>query len=114
MGPIVNPLAEDKVESWKAFARELVERRADEVQDMNERYGLTSHRAWLETSGDGNHYVVVEIEGKGAEKFLQRLAKSDHPFDVWFRAQISDAHGIDFENPPRVKPPELFLDAHSP
>jgi hypothetical protein len=114
MGPIVVPLREDKVASWKAFIRDLNERRADDLMDMNKRYQLSLHRAWLETGADGKTYAVVEQRGPGAETFIPRLAQSKNPFDVWFRAQISEAHGIDFDNPPRLQPPELVLDAHSP
>jgi hypothetical protein len=81
---------------------------------MNKRYQLTRHRAWLETSADGNHYVVVEYDGPGAETFLSRLADSTHPFDRWFRTEIAHAHGIDFRDLPDVKSLESVLDSRGP
>ena len=113
MGPIAIPIRKDRVASWKAFAQELAGPRNEEFREFNERYGLTAHRAALETMPDGAAFALVEHEGPGAQSFLQQLSRSNHPFDSWFRDQISDAHGIDFKNPPQLSQPELLIDGHA-
>jgi hypothetical protein len=112
MKPIAIPLRPEKVESWKAFSRQLASARRAEFEDFNRRYGLTEHRAWLEKLPDGRHLVLVTHGGPGAKDFLEKLAQSDQPFDVWFREQISDAHGIDFARPLPIAMPELMIEAH--
>jgi Ni,Fe-hydrogenase III component G len=114
MGPIVFELPEAKVGEWKAFERELTERWESELADMDERYQLTQHRAWLATAADGSHYAVLDYRGPGAENFLSRLAESTHPFDRWFREELSDAYGIDFTNLPDLKRFEKVLDYERP
>lgn len=110
MGPFAHRIDRGKVEEWKAFTRELSGPRRDEFRDMNRRHGITSHRAWLETEASGDCFAVVELEGDGAETFLQGLASSSEPFDSWFRDRISELHGIDFSNLPAGTSLELMLD----
>jgi hypothetical protein len=110
MGPFAHRIDCGKVEDWKAFTRELSGPRRDEFRDMNRRHGVTAHRAWLETDANGDSYALVELEGDGAETFMQGLASSSEPFDVWFRGRISELHGVDFSHLPAGTSLELMLD----
>lgn len=110
MGPFAQRIERDKVEDWKAFMQELNGPRLEEFRDMNRRYGITSHRVWLETDANGESYAVVELEGDGANAFLRGLASSSDPFDVWLRDRISELHGIDFSRVPTDTSLELMLD----
>lgn len=110
MGSFVQRIVRDKVEDWKAFTRELSGPRRDEFRDMNRRYGITSHRAWLEIDAKGDAYAVVELEGEGAETFLQGLASSTEPFDAWFRERVTELHGIDFAELASGTSLELVID----
>jgi hypothetical protein len=101
------PLA--KVDEWRRFAADLSGSRSGEFRDMNRRYGLERHRAWLEQAPGLGWVVIVQAEGPGADTFLSGLARSDEPFDAWFRDRISFTHGIDFSRPPRLDT-ELLVD----
>lgn len=109
MAAIAIPLVPEKVESWKAFAREITGPRGDEFTDFNERMGLTAHRVWLMQSPQGPLAIVVH-DGPGADTFPEQLAKSDYPFDRYFLAQISEAHGADLSQPLPGPPPEVVID----
>ena len=109
MGALAAPIMPGKLEAWKKWAEELKGAQKQEFQDFNERMGLTGHRAWLQANPDGSHLVIVLHEGPGASEFMGKLATSDHPFDQKFREAVSDAHGIDFSQPPPGPPAELVI-----
>jgi len=104
------PVLPGKSDAWRAWIAELSGPRAAELADFNARHGLTRHAAWLQQTPMGDLVVVIH-EGPGAEGLIPSLATADNEFDVWFRDNAQDFHGIDFSNPP--PPPELGLDARS-
>jgi|ERR671912_169084 hypothetical protein len=108
MGAFAAPIVPGKLDTWRDWTAELTGSRKAGFEDMNTRYNLTDHRAWLQPTPDGQHMAVVLIEGPGADDFMPTLATSDDDFDAWFRAGISEVHGIDFSGP--LPPPtQRFL-----
>jgi hypothetical protein len=105
---LATPIIEGREEDWKDFMRQLAGPRADEFQDMNRRYGLERHEAWLQESDDGPALSIVFMEGPGAQEFDAKVARSDHPFDRWFLEQLGEVHPIDPEADPGP-PPERWL-----
>ncbi len=95
MAGMIAPLAADKLDAWEAWIAELSGARRAEYEDMNERYGLTDHRAYLQPMPDGNYAVLVIHEGPGGDDFLPRMIASDNEFDRWFVSAVVDIHGID-------------------
>ena len=106
---IVVPLLNDKVDDWKQLVNDSTGARANKLKDRNARYGVDRERAWLLQNPDGSHLVVVLQEGDGADKFMERFATSEHPFDVEFRDRVGEMHGIDFTQPP-PPPSQLYSD----
>ena len=100
MGAIAVPIVPGKKKSWEAWIAELNGPRKAEFKEMNQRYGLTGHRAWLQQTPDGQHTVIAVHDGPGGDEFLGKLATSEHEFDAWFRGKIEEAHGMDFSAPP--------------
>jgi len=111
MGAMAVPLPDGQVEAWKEFALQLSGPRAGEFADFNARMGLDTHQAYLQHTPAG-HLVVVVHEGPGADDFLKRVAESVHPFDSWFRKQISTLHDQDFSQP-APPAPELMINFQS-
>ncbi len=99
MGAIAVPIMPGQLEGWEAWIAELNGPRKAEFDDMNQRHGLTSHRAWLQQTPDGQMVIAVH-DGPGAEEFMGKLASSENEFDVWFRGNIERVHGLDFSAPP--------------
>ena len=110
MGVILAPILEGKVETWKAWIVELQGSRNEAFKDLNTRFGLTRHDAWLAQT-PGGPAVIVLVEGPGNEEFMPKLAASENEFDIWFRGQILDIHGMDVSQPPPGPMPELHLDS---
>jgi hypothetical protein len=44
---------------------------------------------------------------------MAKLGSSEHQFDKWFGAKVSEVHGIDLAQPPPGPPPQLYLDSGS-
>jgi hypothetical protein len=101
------PLLPGKTEAWRDWIAEMNGPRSADLADFNARHGLTRHAAWLQQTPQGDLVVVIH-EGPGAEGLMPNLATADNEFDVWFRDNAQDLHGIDFSNPP--PPPEPGLD----
>lgn len=100
MPAMAAPLSAAKLDAWEAWVGELNGSRKAEFDDMNARYGVTEHRAYLQPTPDGNFLVLVVLEGPGGEALLGELASSDHPFDQWFGASVADLHELDPNSPP--------------
>jgi hypothetical protein len=75
------PLAADKLGAWESWVGELKGPRKAAFDDMNDRLGLTEHRAYLQPTPDGNFLVVVVQEGPGSDRFTANVIASDHEFD---------------------------------
>jgi len=108
MGLILAPIVDGKMETWKQWAADLENSKAEEFKDLNSRYGLTRHSAWLAETPAGP-VVAALHEGPGSEGFMAKLATSDHEFDVWFRGRITEIHNIDFGVPLPGSPPQLLI-----
>jgi hypothetical protein len=89
------PIAAAKLDAWKRWAAELTGPRKAEFADMNKRFGITEHRAYLQPTPDGSFLAVVYTDGPGSDAFTPSIVKSDHPFDRWFVQSVADIHGID-------------------
>ena len=110
MGAIAVPILPGKLDTWKKWIGEMNGARSDEFADLNSRYELTRHRAYLQQNPDGEYLVIAVHDGPGSDAFLAKIAESDHPSDVWFKDMVQEIHGFDVSAPPPGPPPELFLD----
>lgn len=98
------PIKPGKLAAWESWCGELTGSRKAEFDDMNQRFGLTTHASWHQADPGGTDLAVVVIDGPGASDFLGKLARSDHEFDTWFRSSIEDIHPMDFSAPPPPMP----------
>jgi hypothetical protein len=98
------PIKPGKSDVWKSWAGEITGPRKAEFDEMNQRYALTTHAAWLQENPDGSQLAVVVLDGSGASEVLGKLAGSDHEFDRWFRSNIEDIHPMDLSAPPPPAP----------
>ena len=112
MGVVLVPILEGKLETWKAWARDCMGSRKEELADFNRRYGLTQHKSWLAET-PGGPFVIALHEGPGSDELMPKLAASQNDFDVWFRDLILEVHGMDITQPPPGPMPELWVDSGS-
>lgn len=102
------PLLNNEVETWKNWIAECNGPRSNEFHEFNNRMELTEHRAWLDMGPQGPQVIVIH-EGPGAESMMAKLATSTHPFDTWFRENITRCHGLDFSKPMTGEMPKRML-----
>jgi hypothetical protein len=93
------PIHPGKLEAWRSWCAELVGSRKAEFDDMNRRFGLTTHSAWHQANPDGSDLAIVVIDGPGAPEFMGKLVRSNHEFDTWFRSSIEEVHPVDLSAP---------------
>lgn len=108
MGLVVAPIAEGKLEAFKKWANELKGSRKAEFNELNKRYGLTRHDAWLVETPNGAMAVVLH-EGPGADSFMQKVGHSDNSFDLEMKEHLEDIHGMRMDQPPPGPMPVKLL-----
>ena len=108
MGLVIAPIQEGKLDAWKSWNAELTGSKKSEFDEFNLRYGLTRHNVWLAETPGGPVAVVLH-EGPGGESFMQRLAQSDHGFDVAMKESIEKFHNMDLAGPPPGPPPKKMI-----
>jgi hypothetical protein len=82
--------------------------RHEEFAGFHQRAGLDIERWYLQQTPQGELFVLyLDGDPLGA---IGMLAASDHPFDVWFREQAKQIHGIDFSQPLPAPPPEVVFE----
>lgn len=100
MGAMAAPIPAANLEDWKAWITELKGPRKADFDDMNARYGITDHRAYLQATPDGNYLAIVLHDGPGADGFMHGVMTSDNEFDQWFAGRVAEIHGMDPSGPP--------------
>lgn len=103
------PVLPDKLEAWKEFHEQLDGLRRWDFEEQQRRLGLIRHRVWLQDT-PGGHVALVVQEGEDPERARALLAASDHPFDVWFKEQVLDLHGLDLSQAPDESNITLYVD----
>ena len=106
MGVILVPILDGKLDAWKQWATEL--NGSNDLKDLNSRYGLTKHEAWLAQTPSGDAVIAIH-EGPGSDVFMQKLAESGNEFDNRFKAKLLELHGMDINQPPPGPMPERMI-----
>ena len=103
------PVLPGKLDAWKEFHDQLDGLRRWDFEDQQRRLGLVRHRVWLQDTPEGPVALVLQ-EGEDPERARAILASSTHAFDVWFREQVMELHGIDLSEAPGPSPVTLYVD----
>jgi hypothetical protein len=81
--------------------------RRDDYRTSRERLGITREAVFIQSTPGGD-VAVVYWEADDVEAALKGVATSQEPFDQWFRAHISEVHGLDVAE--GFPPPEQVMD----
>ena len=103
------PILPGKTEQWKHFCQEMVGPRRSEYEASNKRLGITRVVNSLQQTPQGD-MAIVYFEAPDIPRVFEGYGSSQEPFDVWFREQVKDIHGVDFSQPLPGPLPEAFLD----
>ena len=105
------PLLPGKTQAGREFANACIGPRRVEFAEALKRQGITKESWFLQKTPKGD-IVIVYFEADDVEKVFARegyLAKSQAPFDVWFKQQVKSVTGFDLEQPSDEPPPEEIV-----
>jgi len=102
------PVLPGKSEAAKEFAKTVASARRREYDESLKNQGITREAWFLQTSPKGD-LIVVYFEAADVKKALDLLAKSQTPFDRWFKEQARAVTGVDLE---QVTPPPEMIYSH--
>jgi hypothetical protein len=107
------PILPGKLEAWKQFNDEINGARRKDFETQQHRIGISRQRVWLQHTPEGDMAIIVQ-EGEDPQRAMEALGKSENEFDVWFKAQLKDIHGLDLSQPLPGPLPELQIDYMQP
>jgi hypothetical protein len=81
------PIQPGKTEVMKGYAREMEGPRREEFRKRNQQIGLRAVQVWIQHTPDGD-LALVRWETDDPRKAFEQMAKSDDPFEKWFREKI--------------------------
>jgi hypothetical protein len=87
------PILDGKVEAWRRFTQELRGFRQKSFEDSRQRLGITREQLALVETAFGA-MAVTTLEAPDVAQALGQIIVSEHPFDVWYREQLQDLHGV--------------------
>jgi hypothetical protein len=92
------PILPGKTESAKRWGSEIRGARHKEYEDYRKRYGITKEFAGIQQTPQGELFVGY-FETADVDQANQAFAASNQPFDVWFKEQLREFTGQDFNQP---------------
>jgi hypothetical protein len=97
-----------KLEAWREYNSQVNGPRRAEFEDMLRRYGFTKWMVWRQQTPMADLLISYQ-ETTGEVGGMMSIATSKHQFDLWFKAQVKEFTGLDLNQPPPGRPPELVL-----
>jgi hypothetical protein len=104
------PILPGKTEVVRHLVAEVAGPRRSEMEEFQQRVGITKQEVWLQKTPSGDMSVVY-LEAGDPGRLFQELASSDKPFDRWYAQQLKEIHGIDLSQP--LPPNELIIEWHA-
>jgi hypothetical protein len=87
------PILAGKVEAWRRFCQQLSGSRRKTYEASRQRLGITRERLALVNTAFGAT-AVTTLEAPNVALALGQIIASVLPFDMWYRKQLLDLHGI--------------------
>ena len=92
------PILPGKLEEARAFGAEVAGPRAAEMEESRRSLGVTREAVWVQQTPMGDVGIVL-IEAEDVAGANAGFARSQAPFDVWFRQSVEGFSGVDFGQP---------------
>ena len=104
-GPVaiasVLPIVPGKTDELRHYLSDVTDPRSDRMSKFLDRVGLKRMGIFLQTSVNGDA-LIFYMEGMDPPASRDRIAVSDHPDDVDWRAHLMEYTGIDYGKMPPV------------
>lgn len=105
---IALPILPGKSAEARAFQRELDTTRKDDYTVSEARLGIP-REYWFIAELPAGDLLIGYFDTPDANAALGAFIRSQDAFDLWFKAQVKNATGLDLNNPPAtMKMPELL------
>ena len=105
----VVPILPGQEEADRHLFEALTGPRRAEYEASRRRLGWHAERVWHQVTPQGT-VAVVYLEADDIMQVFTGLATSTDPFDVWWREQIQQIHGLDLTQPLPGPPNEQILE----
>lgn len=106
---LLMPILPDKVEAWRRLCQEMAGTRREQYEASRRRLGIARERLRL-LRVSGLDVAIISIDAAHPEQVLSDLACSTAPFDLWFKRQVLDVHGLDLSEAISRPHEELLID----
>jgi hypothetical protein len=103
------PILPGQTEAARAFLAELENERKSHYATSEQRLGLSEEVWAIQSSPQGDLYVVY-IAGENIGAAFGQFAASQDAFDVWFKDRVKATTGADLNNPPPGPMSEILSD----
>jgi hypothetical protein len=103
---LVLPILPGKADAAREFQRELDGPRKEEYDASERRIGITKEVWYVAPTTSGDEFVAY-MESADFTKALSMFVQSRDGFDLWFKERLADATGVDLNDPPEMKLPDL-------
>ena len=103
------PIPPEQYPTWREVVDSFAGERRAEFDAACRRRGVVRERIWVQQTPQGPMEILV-IEAADVGLVFERMATSQHPFDVEFRAFLLDVYGLDLTKPLPGPLPEQVLD----
>ena len=90
------PILPGKSDAWVEFHETMTGSRREEHDASRRRMGVHREVASLMKTPHGD-FVCLFHEVDSLPEFFHAFATSDDPYDVWFRGNVEDLHGVTAE-----------------
>jgi hypothetical protein len=102
------PVLPGKTAEARVFMHQLDGSRRADFDASERRIGITKELWFLAQLPSGDH-LIAYMEAASFDRALRAFVSSRDPFDMWFKAEMLAATGLDLNNPPaNMTPPELL------
>jgi hypothetical protein len=101
----VFPVLPGKRDALKTLLTELAGPRYAEYDASSRRFGFAKDTQFVLTTPQGV-LLIYYAEAPDIPKSFREWASSQDPFDLWFKQQMKDITGIDFNQPSDMPLPE--------
>ena len=103
------PILAGKVDECRTWANQVMGARRDEQTRSRKRMGVTRETCWVQSTPGGRMMMVVLFEADDVVQANADIARSQEPYDVWFKQAVESFTGLDFSKPARAMP-ETIVD----
>lgn len=92
------PILPGKTDAWRAFAAEIVGPRKSQFEQSQKEVHVTAENWYLQQTPHGD-MAIIYMEGEDPASALGHISQSQGEFEMWFKEQALEIHGMDLSQP---------------